>query len=88
MPENIRNGPLPAHTIYEHPLYGTVVRDNFELNHPDEEMTRHRGRFVAWSFDGSKVLASAATIGEIHDEVNRLALGAGDYVIDRIPDDV
>jgi hypothetical protein len=84
---NGQKWPLPASEVYEHPIYGTVVRDNFALNHLDEDMIRNRGRFVAWSFDGSKVLASAATGRELMAEVHRLKLGADEYVVDRVPDD-
>jgi hypothetical protein len=84
---NGRPWPLPLIEVYDHPVYGKVSRNNFALNHPDEEMARHRGRFVAWSMDGSRVLASAATGRELMDEVNRLRLGTDDCVIERIPDD-
>jgi hypothetical protein len=88
MPDsNGKKWPLPAYEFFDDPVHGKGVRFNFALNHPDEEMARHRGRFVAWSFDGSRVLASAATIGGIHDEVNRLKLGTDDCIIERIPDD-
>ena len=49
MSENGRKWPLPASEVYDHPIYGKVVRCNIDLNHPDEELIRHRGRFVAWS---------------------------------------
>ncbi len=87
MSENGRKWPLPASEVYDHPIYGKVVRYNFALNHPDGEMIRHRGRFVAWSMDGTTVLASGANINEIHDEVNRLKLDPNDFIIARVPDD-
>jgi len=88
MPNNNgRKWPLPATEVYAHPIYGTISRSNFALNHPDEEMIRHRGMFVAWSMDGTKVLASAATGRELMAEVHRLNLGTDDCIIDRIPDD-
>ena len=88
MAENSRNGPLPASEVYDHPVYGKVVRYNFELNHPAEEERRHRGRYVAWSMDGSKILASGATMPELFAEVERLRLGGDECVIARVPDDV
>ena len=87
MEVNGRKWPLPASEVYDHPIYGKVVRSNVALNHRDEDLIRNRGRFVAWSRDGSRVLASAATIGEIIDEVDRLKLGTDDCIIERIPDD-
>ncbi len=84
---NGRQWPLPASEVYEHPVYGKVVRYNFALNHRDEDVIRNRGRFVAWSMDGSKVLASAATGRELMAEIDRLKLGTDDCVIERIPDD-
>ena len=88
MADQGKNGPLPAWEVYDHPIYGKVARSNFALNHPAEEEIRHRGQFVAWSMDGSKILASGATMGELFDEIHRLNLGGDDCVIARVPDDV
>lgn len=88
MPDNGRKWPLPASEVFEHPVYGQGVRYNFALNHLDEDMDRYRGQFVAWSMDGSKVLASGATMDALFDEVHRLQLGTDDCVISRVPDDV
>jgi hypothetical protein len=74
-----------AYTFYDHPQYGLVARCEFFINHPAEEIERHRGRCVAWSMDGRTVRASAATFPELFAEVRRLGLGDDDYVIDRIP---
>jgi hypothetical protein len=87
MSENGRKKPLPASEVYDHPIYGKVVRYNFALNHPDEEIARHRGRYVAWSMDGSQVFASGATMNELFDETDRLGLEGGNYVVAYIPED-
>jgi hypothetical protein len=87
MTVNGRPWPLPASELIDHPIHGKGVRYNFALNHLDEDLARHRGQFVAWSMDGSKILASAATGPELMKEVHRLKLGTDDCVIARIPDD-
>jgi hypothetical protein len=87
MTVNGRPWPLPASEPIDHPVHGKGVRYNFALNHRDEDMIRYRGQFVAWSMDGSTVLATGATIDEVHDEVHRLKLGTDDCIIGRVPDD-
>jgi hypothetical protein len=87
MENNGRKWPLPASEVIDHPVHGKGVRYNFALNHPAEEEIRHRGRYVAWSMDGTRVLASGATMKELFDEVHRLNLRGDDCVIDRVPDD-
>jgi hypothetical protein len=86
MADNGRNGPLPAWEVYDHPVYGKVVRCNVHLNHPAEELSRHRGRYVAWSMDGTKVLASGDTFAQMCDEVNRLGIGE-ECILAHVPED-
>ena len=86
MSEPTSNGKCPAYEIYDHPQHGKVVRFTFALNHPLEELKRHRGKYVAWSMDGTQVLASGATHRELYDEVDRLKLGGDDCVLDYIED--
>jgi hypothetical protein len=63
------------------------VVDNFFVNHPAEELMRHRGRFVAWSMDGRIVLASAAGMKEAFAEARRLGLGDDEYTVEYVPED-
>ena len=58
------------------------------LNHLPEDLIQNRGRYVAWSMDGSRVLASGATIGEMYDETHRLGLIGGEFVAEYVPQDV
>jgi hypothetical protein len=88
MADQGKNGPLPSWEVYDHPIYGKVVRDNFALNHPTEELLRHRGRYVAWSMDGSVILASASNMGDLFAEVDRLGLNGGNYTVDYVTEDV
>jgi hypothetical protein len=85
---NGRKWPLPASEVIDHPIYGKGVRYNFALNHLPEDLIQNRGRYVAWSMDGSRVLASGATIGEMYDETHRLGLIGGEFVAEYVPQDV
>jgi hypothetical protein len=38
------------------------------------ELAKHYGRHVAWSFDGTQILASGATGEELYSEIKRLGL--------------
>jgi hypothetical protein len=58
-----------------------VVRDDININHPQELIARHQGEHVAWSRDGRRVSASAAGMKSLFDEVDRLDLPRSDFVV-------
>jgi hypothetical protein len=84
---NGRKWPLPASEAIDHPVHGKGVRYNFALNHLDEDLIRNRGRYVAWSMDGSRVLASGATMGEMYAETHRLGLIGDEFIAEYITED-
>jgi hypothetical protein len=63
------------------------VVDYFFVNHPAEELMRHRGRYVAWSMDGRVVLASASNMRDLFAEADRLRLEGGNYTVGYVPAD-
>jgi hypothetical protein len=59
--------------------------DCFAINHPEEEWERHRGKYVAWTMDGTRILTSADTMKGVIEEADRLGLSRADCVFDYIP---
>lgn len=57
----------------------------FAINHLPEEWERHRGKYVAWTMDGTRVLASADTMKEVIAEADRLGLARDECVFDYVP---
>jgi hypothetical protein len=57
-----------------------VVTNNFFINHPDEEIEKYRGLYVAWSMDGRQVLASGKTPTELGEAVKARQLGDDEWV--------
>jgi hypothetical protein len=57
-----------------------VIRNNFFINHPDEELQKYEGLFVAWSMDGRKVLASGKTPDDLGRAIKELRLGDDEWV--------
>jgi hypothetical protein len=53
--------------------------------YPDEKLLPLLGKHVAWSTDGTEILAHANTLAELFVEVDRL--GLTDYVADYLPRD-
>jgi hypothetical protein len=62
------------------------VVDSSIINHPTQELLRHRGQYVAWSMDGQRVLASAAGQEELNAEARRLGLADGNYMVEYVPE--
>ena len=48
-----------------------------------EELSPFQGQWVAWSEDGCQILASAADLDNLFQEIDRKGLGR--YVLDRLP---
>jgi hypothetical protein len=61
-----------------------VVVDNFARNHPEEEIERYRGKWVAWSPDGKKVLAAHLDPEKLFDVIDAAGLKPGEYVLSAI----
>jgi hypothetical protein len=61
-----------------------VVVDNFARNHPEEELERYRGNWVAWSPDGTKVLAAHPDGEKLFDVIDAAGLKPGEYVLGAI----
>jgi hypothetical protein len=64
-----------------------VVVDHFARNHPDEELERYRGNWVAWSPDGRKVLAAHPDPYKLFEIIDASGLKPGDYVLSGIEAD-
>lgn len=50
--------------------------------HPSEELLPYEGQFVAWSEDGRHILAHAATMEDLAEEIERA--GITQYVVDSV----
>lgn len=61
-----------------------VIRIEFDINHPDDELEKYKGLFVAWSLDGRKVLASGKSPVECSEDVDRKQLDHNEYVLSYI----
>ncbi|HJT79204.1 MAG TPA: DUF5678 domain-containing protein [Gemmataceae bacterium] len=53
-------------------------------SHSLEELAPYQGKHVAWTEDGTRVLAAADTLADLYKELDRR--GLRHYVIDFIPD--
>ena len=51
---------------------------------PEAELAKYYGKCVAWSFDGTQILASGATRAELESEIDRL--GLTEYVAGYVDD--
>jgi hypothetical protein len=54
---------------------------------PLEELARYAGQYIAWSPDGTNVLASDADPARVIDRVKALGYDLGETVISYIPPD-
>ena len=52
---------------------------------PHEELERYAGRYVAWSPDGSRILASDEDPGNVIEAVKALGHDPGETVVESIP---
>jgi hypothetical protein len=52
---------------------------------PHEELARHAGHYVAWSPDGSQILASDDDPGRVIEAVKALGYDPGETVISYVP---
>jgi hypothetical protein len=62
-----------------------VIVNNFARNHPEEEIERYRGNWVAWSADGRKVLVADPDPYKLCEKIDAAGLKRGDYVLSGIP---
>jgi hypothetical protein len=47
---------------------------------PAEEYLKYAGQFIAWSTDGTRILASGRTDDELEDNLRVMGLKPGEYV--------
>ncbi len=52
---------------------------------PPEELARYEGQHVAWSWDGSRIVASASDRKELYQKVREAGLDPGRVVHEYIP---
>ena len=62
-----------------------VVVDNYGRNHPEAEIERYRGNWVAWSRDGRKVLFADPDPEKLYEKIDAAGLKAGEYVLSGVP---
>lgn len=65
---------------------GAVFNDNAN-RFPREELLRYAGRHVAWSRDGTRILASGRDEDDLDVALKAAGLGLKDVVLDFIPPD-
>jgi hypothetical protein len=64
-------------------INGQLFIEN-QIRFPREEYLKHAGEYVAWSLDGSRMLASAKTNDELEEKVRAMGLKMGEWVGDYI----
>lgn len=52
---------------------------------PVERLAEHAGRWVAWSPDGMRIVASSRNPGELHDLVRQAGEDPAECIIEGIP---
>jgi hypothetical protein len=53
---------------------------------PPEVLLPYVGQYVAWSLDGTRIVASAADEAELIAELRREGIDLGQVVLDHVPD--
>ena len=53
---------------------------------PIEELMKYAGRHIAWSWDGTKILADGATLGEVMDKLDAMKIDGSRVVHDYVDD--
>jgi hypothetical protein len=53
---------------------------------PQEELQKYWGRHVAWSLDGTRILADGASAGEVYARLDELGVPPGTTVASFVPD--
>lgn len=61
-----------------------VIVNNFARNHPEDELERYRGNWVAWSKDGRKVLFADPDPYKLCGKIDAAGLTPDDYVLSGI----
>jgi hypothetical protein len=73
----------------KHPTQGVpwLGADFFENQHnfPPEELAKYEDLHIAWSWDGTRILASAPSREELNEELKRAGIDPGRVVHDYIP---
>jgi hypothetical protein len=67
---------------------GWVNSNEFNQNStkfPLEELRKYFGKEVAWSRDGTRIVASADELGELFRELDRLGIPSADVVVSYVP---
>jgi hypothetical protein len=62
-----------------------VIVNDFARNHPEQEIERYRGNWVAWSNDGRTVLVADPDPYKLCERIDAAGLKPGDYVLSGIP---
>jgi len=52
---------------------------------PDDELEKYAGKYVAWSPDGTRIIASADNLEKLCEAVDASGYDAGDIVMEPIP---
>ena len=53
---------------------------------PEEELLKYTGQNIAWSVDGTRILASGKDLNEVADKLIAMGVGSNEAVLDWIPD--
>jgi len=53
---------------------------------PEEELMRYVGQSIAWSIDGTRIVASGKDVGEVADKLLAMGIPPGQTVLDYVPD--
>jgi hypothetical protein len=65
-----------------------VLTQEFRQNRrrfPPEELARHRGQWVAFSLDGVRIVASAATLAALEERLKALGEDAQRLAFEHVP---
>jgi hypothetical protein len=65
------------------------IHPDFDKNHrafPVEELWKHIGKHIAWSWDGTKIVASGDTLEEVDRQIDKLGIDRGRVVHDFVDD--
>jgi hypothetical protein len=64
----------------------------FDENHrrfPQEELLKYAGQCIAWSIDGTRIVASGKTVDELEDKLQAMGMKPSETVADYVdPPDV
>ena len=55
-------------------MFDQMIHTQNRNKFPEEELAKYYGRCVAWSFDGTQILASGPTYTDLDREIDRLGV--------------